>query len=87
MRCGRKKAILAEREKLPLHILYSTPRWLVEKWTAQFGPEAARKLLQWNNTTPRLYVRANSLIPLNDPRRPRLSAALPAGSPWKASCR
>ena len=63
----KEKAILAEREKLPLHILYSTPRWLVEKWTAQFGPEAARKLLQWNNTTPRLYVRANSLIPLNDP--------------------
>ena len=62
----KEKAILAEREKLPLHILYSTPRWLVGKWTAQFGPEAARKLLQWNNTTPRIYVRANSLIPLNE---------------------
>lgn len=62
----KEKAILAEREKLPLHILYSTPRWLVGKWTAQFGPEAARKLLQWNNTTPRIYVRANSLSPLNE---------------------
>lgn len=62
----KEKAILAEREKLPLHILYSTPRWLVEKWTAQFGTEATRKLLQWNNTTPRLCVRANSLIPLNE---------------------
>lgn len=47
----KEKAILAEREKLPLHILYSTPRWLVEKWTAQFGPEAAGS--SFNGTTPR----------------------------------
>lgn len=60
----REKAILAEREKLPLPILYSTPAWLVERWTQQTDRETTRALLHWNNTTPRLYVRANPLIPM-----------------------
>ena len=61
----REKAILAEREKLPLPVLYSTPVWLVERWTQQTDRETTRDLLRWNNTTPRLYVRANPLIPMN----------------------
>lgn len=61
----REKAILAEREKLPLPVLYSTPAWLVERWTQQTDQETTRDLLRWNNTTPRLYVRANPLIPMN----------------------
>lgn len=61
----REKAILAEREKLPLPVLYSTPAWLVERWTQQTDRETTRDLLRWNNTTPRLYVRANPLIPMN----------------------
>lgn len=61
----REKAILAEREKLPLPILYSTPAWLVERWTQQTDRETTRDLLRWNNTTPRLYVRANPLIPMD----------------------
>lgn len=60
----REKAILDEREKLPLHILYSTPAWLVERWTQQTGPQTIRALLHWNNATPSLYVRANPLIPM-----------------------
>lgn len=61
----REKAILAEREKLPLPVLYSTPAWLVERWTQQTDRETTRDLLRWNNTTPRLYVRANPLIPMD----------------------
>lgn len=61
----REKAILSEREKLPLPILYSTPAWLVERWTRQTDRQTVRDLLRWNNTTPRLYVRANPLIPMN----------------------
>lgn len=61
----REKAILAEREKLPLPVLYSTPTWLVERWTQQTDRETTRDLLRWNNTTPRLYVRANPLIPMD----------------------
>ncbi len=50
---------------LPLHLQYSTPKWLVERWIEQFGPEQTTELLRWNNTTPHLYVRANPLRPLN----------------------
>ena len=28
-------------------------------------PQTVRALLHWNNTTPRLYVRANPLVPVN----------------------
>ncbi len=64
----REKELLTA--KLPLHLEYSTPQWLVERWIEQFGPEQTPELLRWNNTTPHLYVRANPLRPLN---------ALPAG--------
>ena len=32
----------------------------------QMGPQMTRDLLRWNNTTPRLYVRANPLIPMKN---------------------
>ncbi|MFR1411627.1 MAG: hypothetical protein ACLSUW_04565 [Akkermansia sp.] len=35
------------------------------------GPQMTRDLLRWNNTTPRLYVRANPLIPMKIFRPPR----------------
>lgn len=60
----KEEDILEEREKLPLPIHYSTPAWLVQRWTEQMGLQTTRHLLHWNNTTPRLYVRANPLIPM-----------------------
>lgn len=33
----REKTILEDREKLPLSIHYSTPAWLVQRWTEQMG--------------------------------------------------
>ena len=62
----QEKTILEEREKLPLSIHYSTPAWLVRRWTEQMGPQMTRDLLRWNNTTPRLYVRANPLMPMKN---------------------
>lgn len=62
----REKTILEDREKLPLSIHYSTPAWLVRRWMEQMGPQMTRDLLRWNNTTPRLYVRANPLIPMKN---------------------
>ena len=62
----REKTILEEREKLPLSIHYSTPAWLIRRWTEQMGPQMTRDLLRWNNTTPRLYVRANPLMPMKN---------------------
>jgi 16S rRNA (cytosine967-C5)-methyltransferase len=35
---------------------YSHPAWLVERWLNFFGPEGTIRLLQWNNTRPRLVL-------------------------------
>lgn len=32
------------------------PGWLVSRWTARFGPEDTARLLQWNDTRPRLVI-------------------------------
>ena len=34
----------------------SHPGWLVSRWTARYGPEAAAKLMTWNDTRPRLVT-------------------------------
>lgn len=76
----KEKNILAEREGLPLHLLYSTPEWLVQRWVEQLGPAGTRALLRWNNTTPYLYVRANPLMPL--PTTPSGLKPLPRAAGW-----
>jgi 16S rRNA (cytosine967-C5)-methyltransferase len=35
---------------------YSHPAWLVRRWERRFGREEAERLLQWNNTRPRLVL-------------------------------
>lgn len=35
----------------------SHPRWLVERWVRRYGAEAARTLVEANNTRPELFVR------------------------------
>jgi 16S rRNA (cytosine967-C5)-methyltransferase len=32
------------------------PRWLVQRWIIQHGEERTRKLLEWNQQTPRFYA-------------------------------
>ena len=47
----------------PLHYLStweSHPRWLVERWVAQFGEAGARALLAANNTRPDVFLRATA---------------------------
>jgi len=34
----------------------SHPGWLVSRWTARYGPEAAAQLMTWNDTRPRLVT-------------------------------
>ena len=41
-------------ENLPLHILYSHPEELVNRWIKRYGESAAQKLLLWNNQPPSL---------------------------------
>jgi 16S rRNA (cytosine967-C5)-methyltransferase len=40
---------------------FSHPQWLVEKWRKQFGDEKTMQLLEWNNTPPKTFARANTL--------------------------
>lgn len=35
----------------------SHPRWLVERWIRRYGADAARRLVEANNTRPDLYIR------------------------------
>jgi len=39
----------------------SHPRWMVERWVKEFGPEMARKICAANNSRPPYTVRANTL--------------------------
>jgi len=40
---------------------WSHPAWLVDRWRTALGPEALRRLLEWNNTPPGVSARVNSL--------------------------
>ncbi len=51
---------MADRTKA-LSIEYSHPGWLVERWVGRYGEAAARAIMDYNNRTPALVVRANTL--------------------------
>jgi 16S rRNA (cytosine967-C5)-methyltransferase len=55
------KKILADMKVSQPALGWSHPEWLVEKWRKQFGDEKTRQLLEWNNTPPKTYARANTL--------------------------
>lgn len=59
----QRKEFEEERNSLPLSVRFSTPQWLVERWIRQFGENATRQLLAWNNSTPEIHARANTLKP------------------------
>lgn len=75
----RREELLAEAEKLPLAVRYSTPSWLVKRWLAEFGEAETRAMLEWNTQTPPLYARLN---PLNPPSIPESWEALEALPGW-----
>jgi 16S rRNA (cytosine967-C5)-methyltransferase len=45
----------------PLPIRFSTPEFLIEKWSRQFDTADVLKLCQWNNRPPPVYGRINEL--------------------------
>jgi 16S rRNA (cytosine967-C5)-methyltransferase len=55
------KKILADLKISQPALGWSHPEWLVEKWRKRFGDEKTQRLLEWNNTPPKTYARANSL--------------------------
>lgn len=47
----------------PLSVACSHPEFLIARWTAHHGAEATRRLCEWNNVPPSVYVRTNRLAP------------------------
>ncbi len=46
---------------LPLERAYSHPGFLVNRWTERFGGDCCAELCAWNNQSPSVYLRLNSL--------------------------
>ena len=61
----------------PLPVRTSHPDFLLEKWTSNFGADAALALAEWNNTPAPVLLRANTLRTTRD----ELLASLPGAEP------
>ncbi len=55
------RKILADMKISQPALGWSHPEWLVDKWRNQFGDDATRAYLAWNNTPPVTYARVNTL--------------------------
>jgi 16S rRNA (cytosine967-C5)-methyltransferase len=58
-----KPSNVADREAMLAYLAttLSHPRWLVERWLDRFGFDATEQWLTYNNTSPGLTIRANTL--------------------------
>ena len=56
-----RSQLLLSLERAPVAVHLSHPDILLERWSAQFGAEAARRLAEWNNTRPETVLRLNPL--------------------------
>lgn len=54
---ARKLAARLAETPVSLAGEFSHPEWLVERWQRQFGPEATRRMLGWNQTPAPVLVR------------------------------
>jgi len=55
------RKILADMKISQPALGWSHPEWLVNQWRKNFGEDATRALLAWNNTPPVTYARVNTL--------------------------
>jgi 16S rRNA (cytosine967-C5)-methyltransferase len=58
---GETKKLLAELKTTQPAIGWSHPEWLVSRWQKHWGVERAARLLEWNNTPPKIFARVNRL--------------------------
>jgi 16S rRNA (cytosine967-C5)-methyltransferase len=66
-RADRERAKLDDAiAAAPAEIRTNHPAFLLEKWTTNFGADATRALVEWNNTPARVTVRANTLKTTRD---------------------
>jgi len=80
---GPVRKLLAELKVSQPALGWSHPEWLVARWEKRWGAEKTARLLEWNNTPPKTFVRVNTLD--REPRRPagdplHENANTPAGS-------
>jgi 16S rRNA (cytosine967-C5)-methyltransferase len=52
---------LEDLKRTAPHLGHSHPEWLCTRWEKAWGREPLLRLLEWNNTPPALYLRANTL--------------------------
>jgi 16S rRNA (cytosine967-C5)-methyltransferase len=45
----------------PLDVRFSHPKFVIDRWTEQFGEKATKDLCAWNNLPPPIYARINQL--------------------------
>lgn len=50
-----------------LEEFFSHPAWLIRNWLAQFGPEATRRLLEWNQSPAPVHARWRAATPPPSP--------------------
>lgn len=55
--------LLGQVSALPLHVRFSHPEWLVQRWTKQLGESAAATLCEWNQQPAPVHIRINRLHP------------------------
>jgi 16S rRNA (cytosine967-C5)-methyltransferase len=55
------KKLLADLKISQPALGWSQPEWLVTRWQKRFGAEKTAQLLEWNNTPPKTFARANTL--------------------------
>lgn len=55
------RELLATLKTTEPHLGYSHPEWLVTRWRRRWGPEQTAQLLEWNNRSPQLFARVNTL--------------------------
>lgn len=65
---------LEEDPALSLSITYSFPRWMVERWLAEYGLGNTVKLCEYFNSSPQLTVRVNRLRATRQEVADRLAA-------------
>jgi 16S rRNA (cytosine967-C5)-methyltransferase len=58
----RRRQDLADKaNSQPLDVRFSHPKFLLDRWTDQFGEKATKDLCEWNNLPPPIYARINQL--------------------------
>ncbi|MEI6534660.1 MAG: 16S rRNA (cytosine(967)-C(5))-methyltransferase RsmB [Verrucomicrobiaceae bacterium] len=63
-RAQRESAqLFDEAASLPLHVRFSHPEWLVQRWVEQFGHDHTVQLCEWNQKPARGFIRVNRLHP------------------------